>query len=236
MNIHSLLSFILPIIGIPLAVLLGFNTQSGNGFYITALIVVIISLLSFILGFEGKKPKTSEIVTVSVLAALAVCGRAAFYMLPQFKPMLAIVVITGICFGKSAGRLTGTLAAFVSNFLFGQGPLTPWQMLGFGLCGFLSGAFLCGNGELRVKLRKNKYFVAFFGGFLSFVPYGLIINPASAMILYRSSTTLGEIIASYISGFSFDIIHFFSTVIFLIVLYKPVIRKLERIKIKYGMY
>ena len=75
------------------------------------------------------------------MAAMCVVGRTAFSIvpLPNFKPVTAIVMITGIAFGPEAGYLTGALAALLSNFLFGQGPWTPWQMFSWGIVGFLTG-------------------------------------------------------------------------------------------------
>lgn len=60
-------------------------------------------------------------------------------MLPQFKPVAAIVIISGVAFGGETGFLVGAITAFVSNFFFGQGPWTPWQMFSFGIIGFLAG-------------------------------------------------------------------------------------------------
>ena len=60
-------------------------------------------------------------------------------MTPQVKPCAAIIIITGIALGKKAGFLTGAMTAFVSNFFMGQGPWTPWQMVAFGLLGYIFG-------------------------------------------------------------------------------------------------
>ncbi len=56
-----------------------------------------------------------------------------------FKPVSAIAVIAGAAFGRRSGFMVGALAALVSNFFFGQGPWTPWQMYGWGLVGYLGG-------------------------------------------------------------------------------------------------
>ena len=92
-------------------------------------------MLPFFLVFENRRPQAREVVVIAVMAALAVAGRAAFFMLPQFKPTAAIVIIAGVGLGAEAGFLTGALAGFVSNFFFGQGPWTPWQMFAFGIPG-----------------------------------------------------------------------------------------------------
>ena len=67
-------------------------------------------------------------VPIAVMAALGVVGRTVFAIvpLPNFKPVSAIVIMTGVVFGPESGFLTGALTGFVSNFIFGQRPWTPW--------------------------------------------------------------------------------------------------------------
>ena len=231
MNRHRLFSALLMAVGIPSALLFRIYVDGVRSYYIAGTAIILLSVAAFILEFEGRKPQTAELVTIAALSAIAALGRMAFYALPQFKPIMAVIVISGLCFGGRAGCLVGVVSVFVSNFAFGQGPLTPWQMFGFGLAGFISGTLF----SRSKHLKESRLFVSFIGAFLAFVPYGLIINPASAFTLYGNETTLGEVIASYISGFPFDLVHAVSTFLFLYVLYKPLTVKLERIKIKFGL-
>jgi hypothetical protein len=100
-------------------------------------------------------------VIIAVLCGIAVAGRAAFFMLPQFKPVVAIVIIAGASLGAESGFIVGALSGFVSNFIFGQGPWTPWQMFAFGMIGFIAGLLFCKlaaaiggtHGELRGTVR-----------------------------------------------------------------------------------
>ena len=62
-----------------------------------------------------------------------------FAPFPQFKPVAAMVIITGVTLGGESGFLVGAIGAFVSNFYFSQGPWTPWQMFSFGIIGFVAG-------------------------------------------------------------------------------------------------
>lgn len=71
-----------------------------------------------------------------VLAALAAAGRILFAPIPDFKPVSAIAIIAGVVFGRKSGFMVGALAALASNFFFGQGPWTPWQMYAWGLVGY----------------------------------------------------------------------------------------------------
>jgi len=92
------------------------------------------------------------------LITRGVLGRAAFFMVPQFKPILALVILAGLTLGSPAGFMTGAMTAFVSNFFFGQGPWTPWQMAALGLVGFLAGLLA----EKKV-LNGNRRGVIVFG-------------------------------------------------------------------------
>ena len=152
-----------------------------------------------------------------------------FFTLPQFKPVVALVIIAGVCFGGETGFLVGAVTGFVSNFFFGQGPWTPWQMLSFGIIGFIAGILF-----KKGFLRKTKLSLMIFGFFATFFIYGGIINPAS-VIMWQNKITWEMIASAYIMGIPFDLIHSVSTVFFLWFISEPMIEKLERIKIKYGL-
>jgi energy-coupling factor transport system substrate-specific component len=150
-------------------------------------------------------------------------------MLPQFKPVTAVVILAGVCFGGETGFLVGAVAGFVSNFFFGQGPWTPWQMFSFGIIGFLAG-FLFKKGILG-KTRRS---LCLFGGLSAFFIYGGIVNFASVTML-TAGFSWEALAAAYISGFWFDMVHAVSTAVFLYFISLPMLEKLDRIKTKYGL-
>ena len=96
-------------------------------YYLTSLLLVGLMFVPFVLRFEGRRPQARELVLLATMTALAVAGRAAFYWLPQCKPVCAIVILTAVAFTPEAGFVTGAAAGLISNFFFGQGPWTPWQ-------------------------------------------------------------------------------------------------------------
>ena len=152
-------------------------------------------------------------------------------MLPQFKPTAAIVIITGVSLGAEAGFLTGALAGFVSNFFFGQGPWTPWQMFSFGIIGFLAGLIF------RRKRGKWKHFtlwLCIYGGLSTLIIYGFLMDTAS-VFMGLGAVQETAFLAAYISGFPMNMIHATASVVFLAVLGNPIMRKLDRIKKKYGI-
>ncbi len=196
-------------------------------YYLTSLLLVGLMFVPFALRFEGRRPQARELVLLATMTALAVAGRAAFYWLPQCKPVCAIVILTAVAFTPEAGFVTGAAAGLISNFFFGQGPWTPWQMLGFGLVGFVGGVLFSGR---RVRLVPLLIY-----GFLSvFVLYGVLLDTAS-MLMYNAAPSWQLWLATCASGVGFNLIHACSTALFLLVLYKPLLSKLARVKEKYGL-
>lgn len=114
--------------------------RRGRVYYLASVLIILYTMVPFFLVFEHRKPQARELVVLAVLCAIAVASRAAFKMIDHFKPMTAIIMISGMAFGPEAGFLVGAVSGFSSNFLFGHGPWTPWQMFAFGTAGFLAGA------------------------------------------------------------------------------------------------
>ncbi len=214
---------------IPLTIFIGIYYLGDKKYYFISLLIILETMIPFGFAFENRKPKARELVIISALCAIGVAGRTVFFMLPQFKPVAAIVIISGVAFGGETGFLVGAITAFVSNFFFGQGPWTPWQMFSFGIIGFLAGIMF-----QKGILRKTKTDMCVFGFLATFVIYGGIMNPAS-VIMWQSNININMVLSSYVMGMPFDFIHAVSTVFFLFFAAEPMLEKLERIKIKYGL-
>lgn len=88
---------------IPLTIWFGMRIGDRKYMFIS-LMIVAYTMIPFFMVFEGRKPQARELVALAVLSAIAVAGRAAFFMLPQFKPLVAIVIIAGIPFGAESRR------------------------------------------------------------------------------------------------------------------------------------
>lgn len=214
---------------IPLTIFIGIYYLGDKKYYFISLLIILETMIPFGFAFENRKPKARELVIISALCAIGVAGRTVFFMLPQFKPVAAIVIISGVAFGSETGFLVGAITAFVSNFFFGQGPWTPWQMFSFGIIGFLAGIMF-----QKGILRKTKTDMCVFGFLVTFIIYGGIMNPAS-VIMWQSNININMVLSSYVMGMPFDFIHAVSTVFFLFFAAEPMLEKLERIKIKYGL-
>lgn len=227
---RTLLSLLLFLIAIPLTIYSGIYFFGNRKYYFISILIILEMLIPFFMLFEKKKPQIRELVIISVLCAIAVAGRMAFFMTPQFKPVAALVIIAGVCFGYETGFLVGSVSAFVSNFFFGQGPWTPWQMFSFGLIGFVSGILF-----RSCLLRKKRLSLCIFGFLGTFIIYGGIINLAS-VIMWQINPTVEMIVSAYIMGLPFDMVHSISTAVFLWFISEPMIDKIERIKVKYGLF
>ncbi len=228
-NARTLAASLFVLFAVPLTILLGITLLDDRRYYFISLAIILETMPPFLLVFESRKPKARELVLISVLCALAVAGRAAFFALPQFKPVVALIIITAVCFGSETGFLVGAITGFVSSFFFGQGPWTPWQMFALGLIGFISGLFFHTG-----FIRKKRIPLCIFGAVVTVVVYGGIMNPASAIITY-GNPTIRHILSAFAAGLPFDLIHGASTVFFLYFISEALIEKLERVKTKYGL-
>lgn len=229
MKKRTIFTAFLFLIFVPATIIGGVVFLDDRKYYFISLLLVIYTMIPFFMSFEGRKPQAREIILVAVLTAIAVAGRAAFFMVPQFKPVIALIIIAGVCFGGEAGFLVGAMTALISNFFFGMGPFTPWQMFCFGLIGYLAGVLV-----QRGVLKKTKASLSIFGGLSTFIIYGGIMD-LSSVLAWAGSLSWELVAVTYMAGLTFNLIHSASTVIFLFFLAKPMMDKLERIKTKYGL-
>lgn len=191
------------------------------------LVVAVVAIAVFFARFESSRPALRQIMPTVVLGALAAAGRMLFAPIPNFKPVSAICIVAGVVFGRQSGFMVGALAALVSNFFFGQGPWTPWQMYAWGLVGYLAGV-LAQRGAFEYKS------VVFTYGFLSAMLYGVLLN-SWYLVGFVHPITWPSAVATYAAGFPLDVVHGVATVVFLAAIFLPWRKKLERIKRKYAL-
>lgn len=119
----------------------GWTAATPQDSALPLLILATALLLAGAAWIEAGPGAAREITLVATLAAAAAAGRVLFAAVPGVQPVTVTVVAAGAALGARAGFAVGAIAAFVSNFFLGQGPWTPWQMLGWGACG-VAGALL----------------------------------------------------------------------------------------------
>lgn len=211
---------------IPLTVLAGALLLEQNRYDIVMLLVAVLSIVPFFLRFEHKRQNVRELVLVAVMTALSVAGRFLFAPVPGFKPVTAIVIITGLYLGWEAGYLCGSLTALVSNLYFGQGPWTPFQMAIWGLIGLFAAL-------LAKQLCASRILLCIYGVF-SGVAYSAFMDVWSTL-WYDGYLNIARYLALLATALPFMALYAVSNVVFLLMLTGPIGRKLTRIKTKYGL-
>ncbi len=230
------LSLAIMVLLVPLAVVL--FTRLKQSFYLSGLTIIVLTIAAFFLHFESRKPQARELVLLAVLCALAVASRAAFGFVPHFKPMLAIVMLTGIAFGPEAGFLCGAISGFASNFIFGQGPWTPWQMFAYGIGGMLAGLFaLCGVLKKSPRAWRDGGWRDILGltvfGFLCIL---LVVGPLlDTSTFFMAGFSASSPLAIYLAGVPVNCVHGSAVALTMLLFGKPLLDRLRRIQIKYGM-
>ncbi|BBF41801.1 substrate-specific component CbrT of predicted cobalamin ECF transporter [Lachnospiraceae bacterium KM106-2] len=189
-------------------------------------IIIGIATLPYLIRYLKKKLTMREVILVGTFTLAAVLGRVVFQFFPFIKPLVAITMLAGMSMGMGAGFFCGSVSAVLSNFVFGQGPWTPCQMICFGLAGALM--------ALIYNKKKESQLAPFIGGMLVLVVIGPLLDISTEIV--KDGTFLSEQIVAVIhSGIPANAVHGISTTIFLLLLKNPVLTRIDRICKKYGI-
>ncbi len=172
--------------------------------------------------YERSRPPAQVVALVAALAALAIAGRIAFAAFPNVKPTTDIIIFAGYALGGAPGFAVGALTALVSNFWFGQGPWTPWQMAAWGLCGVL-GAGLALSGR-----TPNRFVLAAVCG-LAGAGYGALLN-FSLMATYGGELSLAHFGVLEARAIPFDAAHAATNFVLALVAGPAMLRMLVRFR------
>ena len=209
---------------------------SERKYYLSALLVIAMTMAVFFLSFERRAPQARELALLAVMCALAVASRVVVPF-PSFKPTMAMVILAGIAFGAERGFLCGAVTALVSNFFFSQGPWTPWQMMGYGLGGLAAG-LLCRAGILR-RLPRGKKDIAVLAavGFVVIVVLvGPILDTSTYLTVSIKSAGGTAALPIYLTGFlTANLPHAAATAVTLALFGRPLLKMLDRVQTKYGL-
>lgn len=220
------LKYIIPLICIPIVIFIGLNIFQGKHYAFISMAIAVLACVPLLFSFENNKHTTTKLTLIAVMTALSIVGRIAFAAVPGFKPVTAMVIITAIYLGSEAGFLTGMLTALISNFYFGQGYWTPFQMFTWGIIGFFAGL-------LERWLRENTILLLSYGVFAGAF-YSLLMDLWSVFWMDEIFTP-SRYIVLVLSSLPFTAVYSVSNMIFLLILSKPIGKQIERIKTKYGI-
>ncbi len=228
MKKSSIATLIMLFLLIPAALYFG-DRLPGKGYYLTGTLMTVFALVPFFLSFEHRKPQARELTVVAVLCAIAVASRLAFAWIPNFKPIFAVIMIAGFAFGQESGFLVGAVSAFASNLFFGQGLYTPWQMLAFGVAGLVAGLLR----KQKVLLEKP-WAMGLTGFFTVFLAVGPLLDTCS-VFLAANELNAKAVLGIYMAGVPVNLSQAVCTFLTLLLVGKPFLEKLDRIRVKYGV-
>ena len=191
------------------------------------LAVALLAVGFMLASFEASRPALRQLMPTAVLAAVAAAGRVLFSPIPDVKPVSAVAIVAGAALGRRSGFAVGAVAALVSNFFFGQGPWTPWQMYAWGLVGYV-------GGMLGEKGLLSRGAVLYGWGFASGLVYGLILN-GYHVLGYVQPLTWESALLACAASLPLDVTHGIATVAFLAAIWLPWGRAIRRVVAKYGL-
>src|SRR3954453_9088227 len=189
---------------------------------LTSFVILATVLAAGFAWYERSRPPAQVVALVAALAALAIAGRVAFAAFPNVKPTTDIVIFAGYALGGAPGFAVGALAALVSNLWFGQGPWTPWQMAGWGLCGILGAALALGGRNVgRLGLAATCGFAG--------IAYGALLN-FSLMATYGGDLSLERFGVLEARAIPFDLAHAAGNVALAMIAGPALVRMLSRFR------
>ncbi|RXM69877.1 ECF transporter S component [Clostridium tetani] len=171
---------------------------------IQILAIALIFLVVFL--FESKEIDSKTLAIVATMSTLAGILRVPFTAIPGVQPVTFICAVSGYTLGGINGFMVGAMSAFISNFFIGHGPWTPWQMIGWGLCGLFFGVF---RGKIEKKGIKAFVILCGIWGYI----YGFILNQWY-ILEFMTPVTIKTILMGSILSFSHDTLHALGNMIF----------------------
>jgi energy-coupling factor transport system substrate-specific component len=184
--------------------------------------VLAIALAAGFAWYERKRPDARIVALVATLAAFAALGRIAFAALPNVKPTTDIVLIAGYALGGAPGFVVGALAGLVSNFFFGQGPWTPWQMAAWGA----TGAFGAGLAMLT-RGRIGRWPLALICGAAGYA--FAAVQDVGDWVTY-SDHSFAQLAVYVGKGSGFDVVHAAGCLMFALAFGPALLRSLRRFR------
>ena len=185
-----------------------------------AFTILAVGLAAGFAWYERTKPDARLVALVGTLAAFAALGRIAFAAVPNVKPTTDIVLIAGFALGGAPGFVVGAVAGLTSNFFFGQGPWTPWQMAAWGMTGVIGAGVAVLTGQ-----RIGRWSLAVVCGLAGFA--FTAVQDVGDWVTYsdHSRAQLGLYVAK---GIGFDVVHALGCVAFALAFGPALIRSIQR--------
>ena len=206
----------------------GLYLMADRKYMLVASMILFVACGAFYLAYEKREGSIRRMVLLAVMTAISVTGRFIFGPIPYFKPVTAVVVLTGIYMGPESGFLVGSLSAIISNIFFGQGPWTPFQMFTWGVIGLVAGTPV-----LRALLRRRGPLLVY--GVISGIAYSGIMDIWTVFSL-EGAWNWARYLVALGTAAPVTLTYCVSNVVFLSLISKPIGEKMTRIQIKHGIF
>lgn len=226
-DVKNLIFCAIAFVVIPVLIAVGIVFFHDTNYAVIMVAIAVLCNLPFLLSFEKSKTTTREIVLIAVMVALTVVSRLIFAPIPSFKPVTAMVIITGVAYGAKAGYITGAMSALLSDIFFGQGPWTPFQMLVWGIIGFFAGVLFC---DKKLRLWLVVLYSTVCGVVFSVLMDVWTVFAADG---YFTFLRYGEVL---LASLPFMAIYAVSNFVFSWLLTKPFVKKMLRVKSKFAVF
>lgn len=200
-----------------------------NHYQLASLWMISLSLGLGLAGFNHYQHDVRELMIIVVMTSIAVVGRVSFFFVPSVSPMIPIVMITGIYFGRKEGYIVGMFAAFMSNFFFTQGPWTPFQMFTTSLIGYVSGI------PLWKETLKKSNIATIILAVLSGIVYSLLMDIWTVLSI-DGYFNLKRYLIVLVPAIPYMVTYSMSNVIFMMVLKAPFGEKIKDLQNNYQLY
>lgn len=221
-RLRTFLRWSIPLCLMPVMVLAGGMIFREKRYLLLACMAAGLAVLLFLSGVERRQTGARRMVLAAVMTALCIAGR----FIPFFKPVTAITVLAAMYLGRESGFLIGAMAALLSNFYFGQGPWTAFQMLAWGMIGWLAGL-------LAEPLKRHRLWLLLYGTAAG-VFYSLVMD-IWTVLWYQDGFHPALYLTAIVTALPHTILYAASNLLFLWWMAKPFGEKLGRIQIRYGI-
>lgn len=207
---------------------IGITIMNDRKYILVGIIISVIGCGMMYYKYMTMDGGIRRSVIIAVLITIAVVGRCIFAPFPGFKPVTAIVIIAATYIGSEGGFVIGSLTAFMSDMFFGLGPWTPFQMVAWGMIGFVAGIYW-------IRAHKNNKMLMIVEAIIAGIWYSAFMDIWSVMSV-SGKFEIKKYFAYLITSLPYMFIYIISNVIFVIALHKPLGEKLDRINKKHNIF
>lgn len=197
-------------------------------------VLLILIVAIFYVAFEKlqtSRRSPGKIVLVAQICAICIVTRAIFSFVPYFNPVLAMIFLSGVALGAIDGFVIGSLTPLVSNFLFGQGPWTLYQMVSWGIVGLAAGVIVKCKILKKFDWTIKDYFVSCV---CCLVMIMVVTGPLCDLssLFFIGEFDLAKIKGVFLAGAIFNFLLALSSVLTILIFARSFLRILKRVENK----